>query len=126
LHINITDIAWPDEIQDGINALNAAFSATFIFYCIGIGAAGLAIFLHGSRLVPLGNWALGFVSFFALAIASIIVTVFMVKATNLLNKYGNDVGLYACKGGKFLALTWSATTIMLLASVAGVLYGEEG
>jgi len=125
LHLNLSDINWPDELTDGIKALNALTSATFVLYCIGIAAAGLAIltglvafFLHGSRLVSLGNGALTILSFLALGIASAIITVIMVKIVNLVTKYGDDIGLFAYKGGKYLALTWSATALMLLATIA--------
>ena len=69
LDINITSLDWPDDIQDGLNALNAAMDGMFVLYCIGIAAAGLAIltalvavFFSGSRLVSLGNWGLTSVS----------------------------------------------------------------
>jgi hypothetical protein len=125
--LNISDIAWPSAIQDGINALNTAVDATFILYCLGIGLAGIAIifstvafFLHGSRLVSFVNWAISFLAFLCLAIASIITTVLIVKMANEINQYGNDIGVFAYKGGKFLALTWSATAVMLLATLAWV------
>jgi len=127
LDINITSIDWPYKIQKGLNELNDALDAMFVLYCIGIGAAGLAIltalvavFLSGSRLVSLGNWGLTSLSFVALAIASIIVTVAEVKAAHIINKYGNDIGVYAYKGGRYLALTWASVALMLVASCAWV------
>lgn len=42
----------------------------------------------------------------------------MVKVVDLVGQYGNDIGVYACKGDKFLAITWAATGVMLLAIVA--------
>ncbi len=58
------------------------------------------------------------IAFFALGIGSAFVTVFMVKATDLINQYGNQIGIYAYQGGKFLVLTWCATGVMLIAVVA--------
>ncbi len=127
LHINLSTISWPSEIQDGLNALNTALDATFILYAIGIAAAGCAIlaslvafFLHGSRLISFGNWGLATISFLSLLIASIIVTVIQSKATNLINKYGNEIGVYAYKGQKYLILTWVAVAVMFLAMLAWV------
>jgi hypothetical protein len=127
LHINLSDINWPSEIQDGLNALNTALDATFVLYAIGIAAAGCAIlaslvacFLHGSRLISFGNWGLATISFLALLIASIIVTVVQSKATKLINKYGNEIGAYAYKGNKYLVLTWVAVAVMFLAMLAWV------
>lgn len=125
LNISLSDINWPDQIQDGLDALNAAMDATFILYCIGIAGAGLAIiaslvalFLHGSRLVSLGNWGLAGISFLALLIASIIVTIVQDKASDVINKYGNDIGAYAYKGTKYLIVTWVSVAAMFLALVA--------
>jgi hypothetical protein len=127
LQLNLSDIAWPDKLTDGIKALNVIMGATFVFYCIGIAAAGLAIltaivafFLHGSRLVSLGNGGLTLLAFFALGIASAMVTAISVKIVHLVNEYGNEIGLYAYKGSKFLALTWSATALMFVATIAWV------
>lgn len=127
LHINISDINWPSQIQDGINALNAAMDATFVLYAIGIAAAGLAIimtfvaiFLHGSRLVSFCNWGLATLSFLALMISSIIITIVQNKFTQNINKYGNEIGIYAYRGGKYLTITWIATAVMFLAAAAWV------
>lgn len=101
--------------------------ATFILYAIAIAAAGcaiiaslLAFFLHGSRLLSLGNWGLASLSFLAFLVASIIVTIVQNKASHLLNKYGNEIGLYAYKGVKYLTLTWVSVAVMFLAAAAWV------
>ncbi len=116
LHLNLSDIDWPSDIQDGLNDLNTAIDATFVLYAIGI----VAFFLHGSRLISFGNWGLASISFLALLIASIIITVIQSKATKLINKYGNDIGVYAYKGEKYLVLTWVAVAVMFLAMLAWV------
>ena len=101
-------------------------TAMFVLYCIGAGAAGLCIiialisFVSTGRLTSCLNFLLAIVAFLALAISSAIVTAIIVKVTDLINQYGNDVGLYAYKGRKFLAMTWAATAAMLLALVAWV------
>lgn len=68
LHLNLSDIDWPSDIQDNLNKLNAALDATFVLYAIGIAAAGVsilaclvALFLNGSRLISFGNWGLAIV-----------------------------------------------------------------
>lgn len=102
--------------------------ASFVLYAIGIAAAGLAIltalvafFLHGSQLISLGNWGLASIAFFALLIASVIVTVVQNKATGIINKHGNHIGVYAYKGGKYLILTWVSVAVMFLAMTAWVM-----
>lgn len=126
-NISLEDIGWPDAIQDGLNGLAMAMNATFVLYAIAIASAGCAIiaaviafFLHGSRLISLGNWGLASLSFVTFLIASIIITIVQNKASHILNKYGNDIGLYAYKGGKYLIITWVAVAAMFLASAAWV------
>lgn len=127
LKLNLSDIDWPSDIQDGLNKLNIALDATFVLYAIGIAAAGLciltslvAVFLHGSRLVSFGNWGLASLSFLTLLIASIIVTVVQSKAVHIINKYGNEIGVYAYRGNKYLILTWVSVACMFLAMCSWV------
>jgi hypothetical protein len=127
LHINLSTIDWPADIQNGLNKLNIALDATFVLYAIGIAACGLAIlasllafFLSGSRLISFGNWGLASLAFTALLIASIIVTVIQKEAAHVINKYGNEIGVYAYKGVKYLILTWVSVAVMFLASTAWV------
>jgi len=126
-NISLSDINWPDDIQKGLNALNTALDATFVLYAIGIAAAGCAIlsaliafFLHGSRFISFCNWGLTSLSFAAFLISSIIITIVQKKASHIINKYGNEIGLYAYKGGKYLVITWVAVAVMFLASAAWV------
>ena len=57
-------------------------------------------------------------SFLALGVASGIVTAAAVKATDVINEHGQDVGIVASRGGKFLGMTWAATALMLVATVS--------
>jgi hypothetical protein len=140
LHVNLTALQWPQALTDGIQALNISLDATFILYCIGIACSGLVIILsaiafflpsayhptyasatnhhYHSRFLSVFAGILAILAFLALGVASAIVTVFMVKVVDLVGQYGNDIGLYAYKGDKFLAITWAATVVMLLAVVA--------
>jgi len=127
LHVNISSLGWSDDIQNDLNKLNTALDALFVLYVIGIAAAGIAIiaalvalFLHGSRLISFGNWGLASLSFVTLLIASIIITVIQIEAAHIINKHGNDIGVYAYRGTKYLILTWVAVAVMFLASAAWV------
>ncbi|PBP17103.1 hypothetical protein BUE80_DR011975 [Diplocarpon rosae] len=121
---NMTAI-WPDDINKGFQGLNVVLNAVFVIYAIGIASAGLAILtsalailFHGSRLVSVGNFGLALLSFLALAVDSALVTFVQDKAVHIINKYGNVVGVFADKGGKYLALTWTAVVVMFLAAAA--------
>jgi hypothetical protein len=59
-------------------------------------------------------------AFLAIGIASAIATAVIVKAVHAVNKYGDDIGIAAYKGVKFLGMTWAATAVMLLASVVSI------
>jgi len=69
LNISLSDIGWPDDIQDQINDLDTAMDASFVLYCIAIATSGLAMIgalivflIWGSRLLSFGNWGLATVS----------------------------------------------------------------
>lgn len=124
LHLNLSDINWPDKIQEGINELNTALDATFVLYAIAIAASGLsiitaliAVLVNGSRLISFGNWGLASISFLAYLISSIMITVGQIKGANIINEYGNDIGVYAYKGIKYLTITWVAAGVMALSSL---------
>ncbi|KAI9651307.1 hypothetical protein NHQ30_001345 [Ciborinia camelliae] len=123
LHLNLDDINWPSAIQDGLDTLSTALNATFVFYCIGITAAGLAFLTSLAALFATGRrfplLSLGFASvcLLFLLIASTIVTVFQNKAAHIINKFGNHIGLHAYKGSKYHALTWAATVLIATAVV---------
>jgi len=124
--INLTDIHWPSEIEDATKSVELASKVMFIFYCIGIGFAGLAVIgavwgvLANGRISASVNFTLDMFAFFTLALASIISTVVIVKAVNAINKYGADIGIAAYKGSTFLGMTWAATALMLLASIVWI------
>jgi hypothetical protein len=85
---------------------------------VSIFTALISLFLNGSRVISFTNWGLASLSFFALLIASLTFTIVQIKAVDLINKYGNNIGVYAYKGDKFLILTWVAVAIILLAVAA--------
>jgi hypothetical protein len=79
----------------------------------------IAIFLHASRLISFGKWGLASLSLLSLLIASLIITIVQLKAVDLINKYGNDIGVYTYKEGKYLVLTWVAPWLWRLCSWQG-------
>ena len=66
--INLTGIHWPSEIEDATKSVEVASKAMFIFYCIGIGFAGLAVIgaawgiLANGRISASVNFTLDMVS----------------------------------------------------------------
>jgi len=121
--VNLTALEWPSQVNKGLQALRIASRAAFILYCIAIGFTAVAtlfallsIFFDG-RLSAFINVLIDWLAFLAVGLASAIVTAIIVKATDVLNKYGSDIDISATKGTKFLVLTWVATAVMLIASM---------
>jgi hypothetical protein len=130
LHLELSDIGWPAGIQNGLSGLGSLLSALFVLYIVGIATAGfniatapLILLQQSSHLGPLckGSAAISFLSLLA---ASIIITFVQFKAVDLINKYGNDIGLYAQAGGKYMVFTWVAVIFMLLGASAEI-FGEK-
>lgn len=54
-------------------------------------------------------------AFLALLIASAISTGIINKVVSIVNTHGNDIGIFAYKGSHFIAMTWAADILVLLA-----------
>lgn len=68
---------------------------------------------------------LGFV---ALGTSSAIATVIALKFVDLINRHGQNIGVSASRGEKFLGMTWAAVGLLLIAiliSLVIVLAGGE-
>ena len=123
--VNLTDLGWPDSIDDAMRALEIASNAGFVLYCIGIAFAFLALILalatlftaKGGKLSACANISVDLIAFVAVGVASALATAIAVKAAEVVNEKGEGVGVSARRGGKFMALTWVATACLLVASV---------
>jgi SUR7/PalI family len=141
--VDLKSLNWPDEITNGIKAVNIASRAMFFFYIVGIGAAGIAtissifgVLSYGPALAYLN---LGFsvvscphakwntcqltnyqLSLLGLGIGSAIATVIIFKGTDAINNFGGKIGLEAERGTTFLGMTWTATILMLLSTLGWV------
>jgi hypothetical protein len=121
----LDSLDFPDDIQKGLHALRAAFKAQFVLYCIALGFTFLTLlscifwFFTGGRLGACSDIILAFFAFLFMAIASSIATAIGVKGSNVINKYGDDIGISANRGTGFMGLTWAATACLLVASIVG-------
>ena len=142
LDVTLSDLEWPSDIQRGLDALRIVSLTAFVLYCIAIaamflalGAAAVAIFAQG-RLSACVNFALALIAFLAIGLASALVTAVVVKGVEVINEHASKIGVEAYRGGKFLALTWAATALMLITIVVWVVefcagrkrkvYGKHG
>ncbi|RMZ78436.1 hypothetical protein DV737_g3885, partial [Chaetothyriales sp. CBS 132003] len=131
-NISLSEIHWPDEIEDATTAVRVASIVMFVFYVIGIACAGLATISAVLAVVASGrlsagvNFLLDIIAFLALGIASAIATAGMFKAVHAINKYGHDIGISATRGATFLGLTWGATAAALVASLLSIVQCMAG
>jgi hypothetical protein len=126
IEVTLSDLNWPQDIQDGIRALNALMAAMFVLYIIAICLIFVALLtavfavVASGRLSACVNFMVATLAFLAIGLASALVTAVMVKATDIINQYGNDIGVEAHRGSKFLGLTWAATALMFVVLIAWV------
>lgn len=132
LHLDLSALGWPSDIQNGLDNMGTALNAIFIFYVIGTAATGLIILAtvitqvgRAHRFASLGSWGLLSLSLLSLLIASTATTIVQMKAVGIINKYGNDIGLYAYKGDTYLLLTWAAVVVMFMAAATEVIIGRN-
>jgi hypothetical protein len=86
--ITLDDLNWPDDIQSGIDTLNALMAAMFVLYVIAIClifitlvTSLLAIFIGNGRLTACVNFLLATLAFLAIGLASALVTAVMIKVS---------------------------------------------
>lgn len=121
----LDSIDFPQDLEDGIHALRAAFKAQFVLYCIALSFTFLTLLscifwvFSGGRLGACSDIILAFFAFLFMGVASAIATAIGVKGSHVINKYGHEIGVSATRGGGFLGLTWGATACLLLASMVG-------
>ncbi|CAM1511340.1 Fc.00g088530.m01.CDS01 [Cosmosporella sp. VM-42] len=122
--LNLADINWPDDIQDSIDTLNDALLGLFILYVLGVAFSGLAMlgcfigfFLAGQRSIVWINILSTLLAALAITISSILVTVAAKKGVDKINDIGDDVGVSASTGKKFLAITWVSASCMIVSAI---------
>lgn len=114
VNITLPQLHWPQALDDGLHALRNAFRAVFVLYIVSIILVGLTLVgsLAGlpltGRIVAFANVGTGGLAWLVLMVTSIVVTVAMDKATDVVNEHGSAINVNATRGAAFLALTWAA------------------
>ncbi|KAI1415784.1 hypothetical protein F5Y13DRAFT_206724 [Hypoxylon sp. FL1857] len=125
LKINATNIPIPDSIRETIDYLNSFLLAIFILYVLGSGFSGLSflscIIVLTLRRDSIGrgttviNAALTALAALSLAIGSAIATAISKKGVSEINSAGDDAGISAVEGTKFMIISWVAFAVMFVA-----------
>lgn len=119
--VKLTDLDWPTTIENGVHAVKGATDVIFVLYLAGAVATGMALIgaLVGVREVfrysAMICSMLSSLAFGSLLLASSIATILISKVVDVINTHGNDIGVYAYKGETFIAMTWAATLLTLIA-----------
>ncbi|RDA90450.1 hypothetical protein CP533_3940 [Ophiocordyceps camponoti-saundersi (nom. inval.)] len=118
--LSLTDVSWPDSVQDKIDGLNDALTGLFVVYVLAMGCSGLsmlaslgAFFLPDVRILILLNLVIASMGGMACLIGSIIVTATTSEAVRHINSRGARFGISALRGIKFYTVGWIATGFML-------------
>lgn len=126
LKLNLADLGFTKELQEEFDKIPKILLALAIFYILAVGFTGLALFAsaaalvlvpqHGkSRLVVLANLAIAVLAALTLLVGSLVTTIGAKPAADKIDDFGEDIGLRASVGGKFLGMSWAAVGLMVIA-----------
>lgn len=123
--LNLADIGLTDDIQDKlddvpkiIRAIVAMYIIAAIFIILSLfGSFGAIALIPNSagRKIVMGNLGLAGVAVFFLLVGNLVTTIGSGVVVDKVTDLGDDIGLSAVRGGKFMALSWGAFALMLLA-----------
>ena len=125
LKINLASLKWSQDLQHEFDKIPALFLALAIFFIIGAGAAGVSMlsslaglitYSRSPRLTALNNVCWAGLSALALFVGSMIVTIGGKKAADAINEFGDDIGLVATRGSKFISISWASFAAMFVAA----------
>lgn len=111
-------------VQDAVDLLNSALLAVFVFYVLGVAFSGLGFLLSivtfvlpkdptgDQKKIILLNAVNAFLGALTLMIGSAITTAVANKGVAQINDAGEDVGITAIAGRKFITISWVAFGLM--------------
>lgn len=142
--LNLADLGIVQDIQSGINTISKFAEVPVVIYFFAVAFIGMsmlgsiaAVFLisrtqHDSdslnsynrrkfeistKLVIMANLGLASSAVLALLIANMIMTIAGKKVVEEVAEHASQYGLNAYRGTKFLATTWAAFALMVLAAI---------
>lgn len=122
--LNLADLGLTNDIQDKLDDVPKIIQAIVAMYIIGaifvllslFGSCGAIALIPAAagRTIVMGNLGLAGVAVFFLLIGNLITTIGSGVVVDKVTDLGDDIGLSAVRGGKFMALSWGAFVLMLL------------
>ncbi|KAI0483143.1 hypothetical protein GGR56DRAFT_623091 [Xylariaceae sp. FL0804] len=117
----------PDEVQTAVDYLNEFLLALFVFYVLGAAFSGLSFLFCIATLtlrrksisgaIVLANLVVDTLAVLALVVASAIVTAVSKKGVSKINEKGEDLGISAVAGTKFMIISWVAFAVMFVSLI---------
>ncbi|KAL2012644.1 hypothetical protein VTN00DRAFT_169 [Thermoascus crustaceus] len=129
---NLSDLNWPNAIDDDFKVLDVTNKTMAVLYIIGTAATGVAVLaggwliFSGGRLEAIAEVVFTIIGFIALGISSAIATVVAFKFVDLVNRHGKDIGVSATRGSQFLGMTWAAVALLSIGTIASVIMVISG
>ncbi|KAH8912613.1 hypothetical protein BR93DRAFT_922581, partial [Coniochaeta sp. PMI_546] len=126
LKLNLADLGFTKDLQDEFNKIPHLLMALALIYILAVGFTGLSFFgslaavplinSAKARLVILAHLGTAGLAAILLLVGSLTTTVGAKGAADKIDDLGEDIGLRATAGGKFLGLTWAAVGLMVVAA----------
>ncbi|OLN97595.1 SUR7 family protein pun1-like protein 1 [Colletotrichum chlorophyti] len=124
LRLSLADLNWPDSIEDTMDMVNKFLLAVWVLYVLGIAFSGLAIlgslaafFLGFKRRMTVSNFILTLLAAIVLFAGSLITTIGANKGAKEISDIGDDIGISATAGRKFMIISWVAFAVMVVAAI---------
>lgn len=124
LHLNLADLGFTADLQDAIDTVNKSLKAIGILFIVSAALVGvsflcsvIAIFLIPGRreaAARIVNAVIATLAMVVLVVSSVLVTTASQIAVEKINEKGEDIGLSARVGTKYLVISWVATGVFII------------
>lgn len=126
LDLNLADLGFTKDLQDEFDKIPRLLMALAVVYILAVGFTALSFLgsvaalplIDGAkaRLVVVANLGAAGLAAFLLLVGSLTTTVGARSAAHKIDDLGEDIGLRATAGAKFLGLTWATFGLMAVAA----------
>lgn len=124
LSISIADLEWPDSIEDTLDKVNKFLLAIWVLYVLAIGFSGLSIlgslaafFMGFKKSMTVTNFIFAFLATLVLFAGSLITTIGAKEGAKQITDLGEDIGIAASAGQKFMIISWVSFAVMFAAAI---------
>ncbi|KAK6224642.1 SUR7 protein [Colletotrichum tabaci] len=124
LRLSLADLNWPDTIEDTLDKVNKFLLAIWVLYVLGIAFSGLAVlgslaafFLGFKKRTTVTNFVFAILAALVLFAGSLITTIGAKEGAKQITDIGEDIGISAKAGQKFMIISWVAFAVMFAAAV---------